>query len=70
MLSWRCRNELRIEWKISWNKNFVDNIYIQPAASDNGVSLGAAQLLNMREGVGKKPKNGSMLIGGQSSTDS
>ena len=32
-------------------QDFVDNIYVQPAASDNGVSLGAAQLLNMQEGV-------------------
>ena len=37
-------------------KEFVDNIYIQPAASDNGVSLGAAQLLNMREGSEKNKK--------------
>lgn len=37
-------------------KEFVDNIYIQPAASDNGVSLGAAQLLNMREGLEKNQK--------------
>jgi len=37
-------------------KEFVDNIYIQPAASDNGVSLGAAQLLNMREGLKKNQK--------------
>ena len=28
----------------------IENIFVQPAASDNGVSLGAAQLLNSLEG--------------------
>jgi carbamoyltransferase len=34
----------------------VENIYVQPASSDNGVSLGAAQLLNKQEGLHKNKK--------------
>jgi len=34
--------------------DFVDNIYVQPASADNGVSLGAAQLLNMQAGLQNK----------------
>lgn len=32
-------------------QSFVKDIFVQPAASDNGVSLGAAQLLTKQEGI-------------------
>jgi len=31
-------------------EKYVDNIFVQPAASDNGVSLGAAQILTLKKG--------------------
>ena len=32
-------------------EKFIKNIFVQPAASDNGVSLGAAQILSLKKGV-------------------
>ena len=43
-------------------ESFVDNIFVQPASSDNGVSLGAAQLLSLKEGL-IQTKNGACLLG-------
>ena len=37
-------------------QSFVNNIFVQPASSDNGVSLGAAQLLTMQEGIASNYK--------------
>ena len=48
---------------------YVDNIFVQPASSDNGVSLGAAQLLNMREGVEKNQKMNHAYWGPEFSED-
>ncbi len=32
-------------------EKYIKNIFVQPAASDNGVSLGAAQILSLKKGV-------------------
>ena len=32
-------------------EKYIKNIFIQPAASDNGVSLGAAQILSLKKGI-------------------
>lgn len=37
-------------------ESFVNNIFVQPASSDNGVSLGAAQLLSLKEGFNPNQK--------------
>jgi len=50
-------------------KEFVDNIYVQPASSDNGVSLGAAQILNNRDGIKKNKKMNHAYWGPEYSED-
>lgn len=37
-------------------QSFVNNIFVQPASSDNGVSLGAAQLLTVQGGINSSYK--------------
>jgi carbamoyltransferase len=32
-------------------EKYIKNIFVQPAASDNGVSLGAAQILSLKKGI-------------------
>jgi len=46
------------------NEKYIKNIFVQPAASDNGVSLGAAQLLTLKKG-GKLNTNITHVYYGQ-----
>lgn len=50
-------------------KSFVDDIFVQPAASDNGVSLGAAQLLTAQEGIAPNHKMEHLYWGPEFSED-
>jgi len=48
-------------------KDFVDDLFIQPASSDSGISLGVAQLLSHDKGVTPQPMTSCFL--GSSFTD-
>jgi len=50
-------------------ESFVDDIFVQPAASDNGVSLGAAQLLTAQEGIAPNHKMEHLYWGPEFSED-
>jgi carbamoyltransferase len=43
------------------NLPFIDDIYIQPAASDAGVALGAAMQVSAQKGIIPKPINSALL---------